>query len=148
LESYIPLLDFNIIDEKEEHIIYQEVQKIHHTRDDFIDGDISERIEEFKYYHLQVMDLNNLDKDEWSVDDDIVDDIIDEIREKGLLTMPKMLISEKSSIIDGTHRLNALLKIGITKYPCYVGSNISLENLKIKNNKKIKEKIKTHKPKR
>lgn len=148
LESYVPLLAFNIIEEKEEGFIYQEVQKIHHTSDDFIDGDLGERIEAFKYYHLQVTDLTKLDKNEWVVFDDTVDEIINEIRTKGLLKMPKMIISDKKSLIDGIHRLNALLKIGITNYPCYVGSNLNIEQMKKQEFIKPKKKNKLPKQKR
>lgn len=148
LESYVPLLDFNIIEEKEEGFIYQEVQKIHHTSDDFIDGDLGDRIEEFKYYHLQVIDLMTLNKDEWIVFDDAVDDIVDEIKTKGLQDMPKMIISDKKSLIDGIHRLNALLKIGITNYPCYVGSNLNIEQMKKQEFIKPKKKNKLPKQKR
>jgi hypothetical protein len=132
LEEYVPVLDFDIIEEKKEHEIYSSVQSSHHTKEDFIDGDLGDRIEEYPFYHLKQIDIRDLNANEWLVDEDIVDDYVNDIESKGILNMPPLVISDKGSIIDGIHRLNSLLKVGITNFKCYVGSHDNIEQLKVK----------------
>lgn len=139
-ESYEPILEFNIIEEKEEHEIYSMVQRIHPDYDDaFVDGDLGKRIEEFEYYHLYNENLDILDEDEWSVCEGKVEDYIEKIKTEGLKNMPPLVISEDGSVIDGIHRLNALKKLGVKQFKCYVGSNKNIAQLKVEEFLKEKE---------
>ncbi len=126
-----------ILEQVEEYTIYELIKDIHREPEDFYDGDISDRIEEYKYYNLtKDFALKNLDKDEFSVDQDIVDEIKELIEENGIESMPKIVISEDNSIIDGIHRVNALLQLGYTHIDLYVGSNQKLQLQKKKKRKK------------
>jgi len=117
----------NLTVQIEEHVIYSQVQRIHREYDDFIDGNLGERIEEYQYYNLVPMfDLELLDQDEWDVDTDLVEDYEDLIEQKGIDNMPKIVIDENYSIIDGIHRLNALLNKGITNADLFIGCNEKL----------------------
>ena len=125
-----------IIEQIEEHILYTATQKIHREPSDFAHGDLGERLEEFKYYNLtKEFDLNLLDRDEWSVDESLVEHYKNLIKEKGIADMPSITIDDNLSIIDGIHRLNALLESGITTMDIYAGTN---QKLQLKNNNKIK----------
>lgn len=129
----------NILEQVEEYIIYELIKGIHREPEDFYDGDISDRIEEYKYYNLvQNFDLRTLDKNEWDVDQDLVDEIKELIIDNGLKSMPKIVISEDNSIIDGIHRINALLQLGYTHIDLYVGSN---QKLQLQKKKKIKQRF-------
>ena len=115
------------------------VMNSHHTPEDFSEGDIQERIDQFDYYHLVEIDLNRLDREEFHVDDDLVKDYVVKIKNEGVENMPPMLISDNDEIIDGIHRLNALLDCGYKKFPVYVGSENSLkEMLKMENRRRRK----------
>jgi hypothetical protein len=125
-----------VIEQIEEHVLYTATQKIHRDPSDFAHGDLGERLEEFKYYNLtKGFDLTKLNKDEWSIDEDLVEHYKDLIKEKGISDMPNITIDDNLSIIDGIHRLNALLESGITKADAYVGTN---KKLQLKNSQKIK----------
>jgi hypothetical protein len=113
-----------ILDQVEEHEIYTTIQKSHRDINDFNDGDLGERIEEYRYYNLiQNFDLTLLNKDEWYVDDDLVKEYELMIEKDGIANMPTIVISDQNSIIDGIHRANALLNKGIKNIDIYIGSN-------------------------
>jgi hypothetical protein len=113
-----------IIEQFNESFVYEGVQKTHREIDDFFDGNLGDRIEEFSYYNV-VKDFNikSLDSNEWSICEDMVKDYEKMIDEKGISTMPKIVISEDGSIIDGIHRVNALLNKRISKVDLFVGTN-------------------------
>lgn len=120
-----------ILDQVEEHEVYTTIKKSHRDINDFNDGDLGERIEEYRYYNLiHNFDLTLLNKDEWYVDDDLVKEYELMIEKDGIGNMPTIVISDNNSIIDGIHRVNALLNKGIEKIDIYIGSNkkINLEN--------------------
>jgi len=68
-------------------------------------------------YELIEVDLDQLDLDEWNVDEELVEEFLD----LDIETMPIPLISDDYSIIDGIHRLNALLKLNYNKVYVYRG---------------------------
>lgn len=112
-----------IIRQIEEHEVYNVVSRIH-DYEDIVNGDLAERLESFDYYnHIEGHLIGALDLDVYSIDQDKVDDIIFEIKEKGLSTMPKIVIGDNGEIIDGVHRANALHQMGYKKIDLLKGTN-------------------------
>ena len=102
--------------------IYAIVKQIHRNYDDFGEGDLSDRIFWFDQYKLTNLPLSKLNLDEWDVDEDLVADHVVAIM-KSSETMPPIVFDPiENSIIDGTHRANAYVKLGIESIPAYVGS--------------------------
>ena len=99
-----------------------DVETYHHTHDDIVEGDLLERIHRYKFWELVTYDIDKLNLDEWDLYDDLVDKYIDEIRVNS--DYPPVIIDDKSygipTIVDGTHRLNALDKLGYKKIKAYV----------------------------
>lgn len=116
------------------------VFKNHHTPEDFNDGDIQERIDQFNYYHLVEIDLHKIDRDEFYIDEELVEDYVEKIKNEGIENMPPMLISDNYEMIDGIHRLNALLDSGFDSFLSYVGSKVSLKEM-LKNENKKRRKL-------
>ena len=79
----------------------------HHEPEDFDDGDLEERFQEYNKYNLILIDIDEIDVDEWHTNIEFVDTYMVEI-EESIETMPIPVISDYYSIIDGTHRLNAM----------------------------------------
>jgi len=104
--------------------LYIMCEKIHHTSEDFYDGDLAERIEDYKEYELVEINLSELDLEEWYVDEEMVEEYMEEI-EEDYETLPIPLISHDNSIIDGTHRLNALNNLGYKKVFVYRGIKLT-----------------------
>jgi len=113
----------NIGKVENEDIIYQYVQQLHRDNNDFIDGDLGERIEKYRRYQLREVNLSEVDLDEWDVDMDIVDDYIEMFQIDQ--DYPPIVLDNgyplDYSIIDGIHRANALSKMGIKKIKAWIG---------------------------
>lgn len=101
-----------------EDIIYQYVQIIH-GNDDFMDGDLGDRIEEYSSYILKEVNISDLNIDEYYRFDDLVDEYSNKYTESGWY--PPIVISPDNILIDGNHRANALNKLGIKKIKAFVG---------------------------
>lgn len=97
--------------------LYVWVEKNHHTHDDFIDGDIAQRLEQFEYYDLAEININTLDSDEFDWDEDVAQ----EYAELPTDIPPIIYDPVINSIIDGTHRLNAAIMRGDEKVLAYIG---------------------------
>lgn len=103
--------------------VYNVVTRIH-NQEDVSDGDITDRLDEFEYYnHVADYMIAALNFDSYDIDEDKVEDIIYEIEENGLASMPKIVISDTGDIIDGCHRVAALKKLGYTKIDLLKGTN-------------------------
>ena len=100
--------------------ILDNVESIHREYDDFVDGDLAERILAHDYYELVKMPVEQLHLDEWDVDLDLVDDMAEEIRNSPQTMYPIVIDQSYNSIIDGIHRANAYEQLGITHIPAYV----------------------------
>lgn len=98
------------------------VQDIHGRPEDFDEGDLVHRINKFDTYEKTVMDIDDLNLDEWEVDEDFVEELSKRIEKEGYY--PIVYDPDDGSIIDGTHRANALSLIGKTKIKAYVGKDI------------------------
>lgn len=109
-----------------EHDVYNYIEKIHRNEEDFYEGDISKRIERFPNYQVVNVPIDKICMDEYSLDDDIVNDYIDKYNEIG--TYPPIVLGYYDSnwgynIIDGTHRANALKELGFKSIIAFVGLN-------------------------
>lgn len=99
-----------------------EVEMIHHTHDDIIEGDLLANIEVFSQWQLTTYNIDSLDLNEWHVYEDLVQKCIQEIQNNP--NYPPVIIDDKSygepTIVDGTHRLNALSRLGYKTVKAYV----------------------------
>lgn len=93
------------------------VQGLHHTPEDFFDGDIEHNIEAFGEYDLKIIPLSGLNPDLFSIFDDLVDDYA------ALDTEAPPIIYNPihNIIIDGNHRAKAAIKRGEETILAYVG---------------------------
>lgn len=99
--------------------VYSYSQRIHHTNDDFIDGDLGERIESYEEYIVEEIEISDIEIDEFYIDDSLVDEYKEKIQK--YKTYPPIILNSDYSIIDGTHRVNALNELGIKKVVAFVG---------------------------
>jgi hypothetical protein len=103
------------------HTIYSDVQSGHREPDDFVEGDIGDRIYWFDDYKLTSIPISNLNLDEHYVDEDLVDDYIEHIKDSPKTMPPIVYDPIAKSIIDGIHRANAYANLGYDTIPAYVG---------------------------
>lgn len=123
-----------------EHIIYSISEKSHREHDDFVDGDLAERIEEFPFYNLiSDFDIKEIDLNEWNVDNELVSDYTSLISRYGIENMPPILISDNNSIIDGIHRLNSLKELGYSNVPVFQGTHNEALHTQLKFKKTLKD---------
>lgn len=100
--------------------LLERVRAIHQQPADWDEGDLAERLWRFDRYRLEVMDIAQLDADEWSICQMVVDDYA---RMK-TVAPPIVVDGATHSIIDGTHRLNAAIARGETTIWAYVGQDL------------------------
>lgn len=103
-----------------EEDVYIFTQKIHHTPEDFFDGDLGDRIEQYEEYivkEVNISDIQNLD--EFQLDEDLVEEYTEILKKND--TYPPIVLDEEYNIIDGTHRANALNDLGKKKIIAFVG---------------------------
>lgn len=90
---------------------------MHHSPEDFSDGDIYDNIAAYGTYHLQQIPLSDLSLDLYTIHDDLVDDYA-----ARSTTAPPIIASPQwGIIIDGNHRANAAAKRGETHILGYMG---------------------------
>ena len=123
---YDIVMKSNVGDIIPESDVYQYVQKIHNNYDDFIDGNLGERIERFPKYQVALIDIDKIVTDEYYLDDDMMDDYVNEY--KNNKSYPPIVLGYYDNrwgydIIDGNHRANALKSIGVKKIKSLVGLN-------------------------
>lgn len=104
-----------------EAVIYQYIQKIHRDYDDFIDGDLGERIEEHSYYKLTLIPISKIDLDEWEVDESLSEEFLEKLT--SAKKYPPITVSNDYSIIDGIHRANAVSQSGEEYILAWVGDS-------------------------
>lgn len=98
------------------------VTRIHGRSADFSEGDLLDRINKFDTYEKTVIDISDLDLDEWEVDEDYVEELMVKIKEDGY--DPIVFDPDESSIIDGIHKANAMSRLGHSKMRAYVGKDV------------------------
>lgn len=98
--------------------IYQYVEWIHKNQEDFREGDLAQRIEYHSFYKLTEIPLNKINLEEWMVDEDKVEEYV-EFYQKNK-KYPPIVIDDEFSIIDGTHRANALNQLGFETIKAWI----------------------------
>jgi hypothetical protein len=121
LQAMQELKEDGVVESVDAHTIYSNVQSGHREPDDFIEGDIGDRIYWFDDYKLSSLPISNLNLDEHYVDEDLVDDYIEHIKYSPKTMPPIVYDPIAKSIIDGIHRANAYAKLGYENIPAYVG---------------------------
>lgn len=110
----------NIGDILYEEDIYQYVQSIHDDYESsFIDGDLGNRIEEYEQYELKFVPIDKIDIDEFSLDTSKMREYIEEYKKSN--DYPPIVLNDEYGVIDGTHRVNALERLGIKEVKAWVG---------------------------
>lgn len=97
--------------------LVEEVMNLHRNQMDFEEGDLQNRLWSFGRYKLQVMELADLDGEEWNWD-------MDTAKKYAAMEGPFPPIvydPHDKSIIDGTHRVNSALVRGNAQIWAYVG---------------------------
>ncbi len=115
-------LNANVGDILPEPDIYQYVEHLHRDYEDFIDGNIAERIEEYENYELLEVDLTKVDIDGWLIYDSLLDKYSDQYKISN--NYPPIVLGtfgNKYTIIDGAHRANALADLGVKTILAWVG---------------------------
>lgn len=96
------------------------VRSIHQNQDDFIDGDIEERILKCDYYELTTVCPQFID-----VEYAINEDKIEQYKQLEPSKCPPIVLihhgDDHYELIDGSHRVEAFKSLGITKMTAYVG---------------------------
>ena len=130
----------SIIDENDNEIIneanvYIEAEKLHHTHDDFIDGDLAERIERFSHYVIGELELSQVQANNYYLDEDLIEDYKEAFKKSEF--PPIIYDATENDIIDGNHRVNAAIQLGLKSIPAYIGTKEYLIKLSIDDNLKI-----------
>lgn len=97
------------------------VQRIHGRPEDWAEGDLWDRVENFPLYRLQSIEINRINMDEWAVNDNYVQELVEKIKTSAVYNPIVFDPENGGSVIDGIHRANALYKLGHTKILAFVG---------------------------
>jgi len=102
--------------------VFELCERLHMRSEDFEDGDLSDRIYQYSTYIKEYVPLDLIDTDEWAWDQDYVD----EYKNRDVSTMPPIVLEapyhDRYTIIDGTHRANAMKQLGENKILALVGN--------------------------
>jgi hypothetical protein len=124
-DAYILATNAKIGDILDETTIYHYVQHIHDREEDFYDGDLGDRIEKSEFYKLIEIDINLIDIEDFWYDEDLVEEYQEEYTNTH--SYPPIVLEEpyngRYTIIDGTHRSQALNDAGVTKIRAFVGQD-------------------------
>lgn len=114
-------MNFNIGEIKTDWDIVQFVKSIHYNKEDFVDGDIREHIEQYDEYLLIEVNVNELEEPQYYVDEEFVA----EYKAMDINTMPPIILGyyeDKSYLtIDGGHRITVAKELGMQKIKAFVG---------------------------
>jgi len=94
------------------------VRSIHVEEDDFVEGDLIDRIRQYPYYVLKDIELNKIDT-AWT-DLGKVDDYAEMYDQRGT-DPPPVVLDHTLYTIDGSHRVEAAREVGKEKIKAYVG---------------------------
>ncbi len=103
----------------DESDVYSYVQRIHSNEEDFDTGDLGQRIEDYKQYKVQSIDVSKLNLDRFQIYPDVVEKYIKQYENYGAY-LP-IVTTHDYEIIDGNHRATALSELGINKILGFVG---------------------------
>jgi hypothetical protein len=96
-----------------------EVEKLHHTPGDFIDGDIDHNITAFGNYELKRVSLSEIKRGIYIIYDDLVKNYAEE---PSSAAPPIVLDAQYGLVLDGNHRVEAAVKRGEHDILAYVGN--------------------------
>jgi ParB-like nuclease domain len=116
--------DANIGDVISEDIIYQYVQYLHRSEEDFYDGDLGDRIEQFEKYILKNIPILDINIDEFELEEHYLESYIKKYGESWdypPIVLDGDLENGKFTIIDGNHRVNALNELKFPTVRAWVG---------------------------
>lgn len=108
--------------------VYQYVEKLHRNDEDFIDGDLPDRIQQFESYTLMEIKISDINIDEYYLDEDYMKSYMDDYESSK--DYPPIVLdgdtqwsyANNYTIIDGTHRVNALHQLGHKTILAWVGT--------------------------
>lgn len=92
----------------------------YHSRDNIFDeeeSDLMARVSQYDYFILDDVLLSDIYDQNWNTDPDLVN----EYREYSTSFPPIVLNSDKTTIIDGTHRVKAAKMKGLLLIQAYIG---------------------------
>lgn len=99
-----------------------EVESLHHTYDDIIEGDVLGRIHQYESWQLVTYNIDDLNLDEFDTYEDLIEKYVKAIKVNS--SYPPVIIDDKSydipTVVDGMHRLNALDRLGYKTVKAYV----------------------------
>lgn len=102
--------------------VYQLAQELHTREDDWHEGDIGARIEQFSHYVSRQLDVSKLNPHEYFIDEDKVDEYLEQIKASDGSCPPIIFDEVNDTIIDGAHRVAALQKGGFETVDAFVGT--------------------------
>lgn len=100
--------------------VVQLCERIHYRLEDFKEGDIAERIEEYEFYRLEDVLVKDLEEPCYYVDKDLVE----EYKELEISEMPPIVLGyyddDSYLTIDGGHRTTVVQELGVKKIKAFV----------------------------
>lgn len=100
--------------------LVEQVKALHYQPQDFDEGDIVDRLYEFASYTLQERPIEDLGHSPFYLDWELVDSYCSLILQNP--SYPPVIFNPiERSLIDGGHRLHALLRLKHSTVLCYVG---------------------------
>lgn len=100
-----------------EEYIYHYIQKIH-DYNDFIDGDLGQRIEGHEQYKLMEIPIDKIELN-YEMDNDLANEYGQKILKTNYY--PSVVLDNDYDVIDGTHRIGGLISIGVKTVKAWVG---------------------------
>jgi hypothetical protein len=107
------------------HTIFNQVKDIHREFRDIEEGDLPDRIYWFDDYELTELPLSKIDLDEFYIDEGLIDEYIEHIKDSPSTMPPIVYDPIVGSVIDGMHRANAYARLGRKSIPAYIGKTKS-----------------------
>lgn len=114
-----------IIESVDPYTIFNQVKDIHREFRDIEEGDLPDRIYWFDDYKLVNLPLSKINLDEFYIDEDLIEDYIEYIKDSPKTMPPIVYDPVANSVIDGMHRANAYARLGYDSIPAYVGTTKS-----------------------
>ena len=114
-----------ILESVDPYTIFNQVKDIHREFQDIEEGDLPDRIYWFDDYQLTELPLSKINLDEFYVDEDLIEEYIEHIKDSPNTMPPIVYDPIAGSVIDGMHRANAYARLGRKSIPAYVGKTKS-----------------------
>ena len=115
------LREDGIVESVDPYTIFNQVKEIHREFRDIEEGDLPDRIYWFDEYKTSQIPLSQINLNEFEVDEDVVEDYIEYIKDSPKTMPPIVYDPVAGSVIDGMHRANAYARLGYDTIPAYIG---------------------------